>query len=195
MPRVGSKAALAAYLEGKVGIVVNSSELQKAANGAVEWARRLRDLRAEGWDISSHNDRADLAPGQYILEKSPPTGKAYKFASPISHRLRALVLTRNGCTCQMCGMGAGDKDDEGRKVRLHIGHIVDRSHGGKDEQSNLRALCSTCNQGAKNLAIEPPSWTWLLAQLRRATRADQQVALAWLKQKFESADEHSRQGN
>ena len=35
-------------------------------------------------------------------------------------------------------------------------HIVDRDHGGRDELSNLRALCSTCNQGAKNHAREPP---------------------------------------
>lgn len=86
----------------------------------------------------------------------------------------------------MCGAGAGDPDDQNpdRAVRLHVGHIVDRSHGGKDELSNLRALCSTCNQGAKNIVQEPPSWTWLLGQIRRAPVADQRAALRWLKQKF-----------
>ena len=69
-------------------------------------------------------------------------------------------------------------------ARLHIGHIKDRSHGGKDELSNLRALCSDCNQGAKNLVQEPPSRTWLLGQLRRATQDDQRAALDWLKRKF-----------
>jgi 5-methylcytosine-specific restriction endonuclease McrA len=50
----------------------------------------------------------------------------------------------------MCGLTPDDIDPAtGRKVRLHIGDIVDKSHGGKDELSNLRSLCSTCNQGAK----------------------------------------------
>ena len=35
------------------------------------------------------------------------------------------------------------------KVRIHIGHIVDKSTGGKDGSSNLRTLYSLCNKGAK----------------------------------------------
>ena len=70
--------------------------------------------------------------------------------------------------------------DDGRKARLHIGHIVDRDHGGATELGNLRALCSACNQGTKNIAQEPPSWTWLMAQVRRATVSDQRKVLEWL---------------
>ncbi len=120
-----------------------------------------------------------------MLEAPPPTSaEVYRFEKPISARLRAQVLERNGYTCQMCGIGAGDEMDDGRRARLHVGHIVDRDHGGRDELSNLRALCSVCNQGAKNHTQEPPSWTWLLGQLRRATQDDQRAALDWLKHKF-----------
>lgn len=192
MPRMSSKAALAAYLKDKVGVVVDSSELQAAANGAAEWARRLRELRAEGWRISSHNDRAGLRPGQYILEAPPPASLGgYNFDKAISSRLRSQILERNGYTCQMCGVGPGDSMDNGRPARLHIGHIVDRDHGGRNEPSNLRTLCSMCNQGAKNLVQEPPSWTWLLGHLRRATQNDQKKALAWLKHKFGETDENA----
>lgn len=189
MARVSSKQGLRDFLRPRVGKVVSSAELQQAAGGAVEWGRRLRELREEGWAIRSHNDRSDLKPGEYVLEEEPVAMQAvptYAFSRPISRRIRAQVLERNGYTCQMCGRGAGDPDDEnpGRTVRLHIGHIVDRSHGGQDELSNLRALCSTCNQGAKNIAQEPPSRIWLLGQLRRANLADQHAALQWLRQKF-----------
>lgn len=90
----------------------------------------------------------------------------------------------------MCGAGTTDPDPRvpGRTIRLHVGHIRDRDHGGRDELSNLRALCSTCNQGARNLAQEPPSWTWLLGQVRRATEADQRKVLDWLRNKFEDSD-------
>ena len=89
---------------------------------------------------------------------------------------------------QMCGKTPGEIDDEtGRKVRLHLGHIVDRSLGGRDELSNLRTLCSTCNQGAKNITHEKPSGIWLLSQIRRATADDQRAAYRWLAKKYGDA--------
>jgi 5-methylcytosine-specific restriction endonuclease McrA len=88
----------------------------------------------------------------------------------------------------MCGLCPGDIDpDTGRKVRLHIGHVVDKSLGGKDELSNLRALCSTCNQGAKNITAEKPTTVWLLAQVRRSGQAEQRAVYSWLRKKFGDA--------
>ena len=190
MPKDGTsvKRRIGDYLIDHVGEVVTSAELQQVASPATEWARRVRELRAAGWSIRTDKDSTSLKPGQYLLERLPEkTMDQYLFSPSISTRLRAEVLERNGSTCQMCGAAAGDPDglNPGRKVRLHIGHIVDRSHGGKDELSNLRALCSTCNQGAKNITQEPPSWIWLLTHLRRAGIADQRAALEWLKRKFE----------
>ncbi|MFY9642107.1 MAG: HNH endonuclease [Rhodomicrobium sp.] len=110
----------------------------------------------------------------------------------ISARLRAAVLDRDGFTCQMCGLAPGDIDPStGRKVRLHLGHIIDKSLGGKNELSNLRALCSTCNQGAKNVTAEKPSAIWLLSQIRRAGIEEQRAVLAWLKKKFDDQNEQS----
>ncbi len=196
MPRVSSKQKLGDFLRLHVGKVVTSTQLQHASGGASEWARRLRELRETGWAVRSHNDRADLKPGEYILEKLPSKeAQAYVFARPVSKRIRAQVLERNGYTCQMCGAGAGESDElnPGRTVRLHVGHIVDRSLGGKDELSNLRALCSACNQGAKNIVQEPPSRVWLLAQMRRASLDDQLAALRWLRKKFSEDCSQERQ--
>lgn len=192
MSRLSSKERIKRFLRSHIGEVVTNHQLQNAVGPEVtEWARRVRELRSEeGWPIKTHNDDANLKPGEYLLTDDPPDSSGYKFAKHISGRLRAEVLERNGYTCQMCGAGAGDDDDQvpGRKVRLHVGHIKDRSHGGRDELTNLRALCSTCNQGAKNLVQEPPSWIWLLGQLRRASRDDQMRALEWLQGKFRESD-------
>ena len=188
MRKTGSKERIRQFLRTRVGQVVTGKQLQAAAGPNVtEWARRVRELRSdEGWKILSHIDDNSLKPGQYKLAAAPPSSEDYRFSKPISIRLRAQVLQRNGYTCQMCGAGAGEPDvnDLGRKVRLHVGHIVDRSHGGKDTLGNLRALCSTCNQGAKNIVQEPPRWTWLLSHLRRASVDDQKAALKWLLTKF-----------
>ena len=181
--RIGMRARLRYHFLENIGRVMTSDELREVA-GKSEWARRVRELRnEEGYLILTHNDRDDLKPGDYLLENPNPQPA---FERSISKELRALVLDRNGFTCQMCGAVAGEPHpyDATRKTRLHLGHIVDKSQGGKDEASNLRAVCSVCNEGASNLTLDRPSISKLLIQLRRAKREDQLEALAWLKSKY-----------
>ena len=190
MSRVGAKEKIRQFLLANIGRVIESRELEAAADGAVQYSRRLRELREqEGWPILSHNDTTDLKPGQYLLKEKPPARPAVGFARGISAKLRAEVLDRNGFTCQMCGATPGETDPAtGRKVRLHLGHIKDKSLGGKEELSNLRALCSTCNQGAKNITGEKPTGVWLLSQIRRAGQDEQRAVFDWLKKKFGGND-------
>lgn len=181
---MGARSLLRDYFLANVGRVLNSEELREAAGGISEWARRVRELRTEeGYQILTHNDRSDLKPGQYILVTAAPEPA---FERGISKEVRAFVLDRNGFTCQMCGAAAGEPHpyDPTRKVRLHIGHIIDKSMGGGDDGGNLRAVCSVCNEGAKNLTLDRPSSSKLLAQIRRATGTDQIAVLRWLLRKF-----------
>lgn len=180
----GARAKLRAHFLANIGRVMDSEELRAVAGGISEWARRVRELRTEeGYLILTHNDRANLKPGQYLLENPKP---APAFERAISKETRAFVLDRNGFTCQQCGAVAGEPHpyDPGRKTRLHIGHVIDKSLGGSDEPSNLRALCSVCNEGARNLTLDRPSAAKLLVQVRRATSADQREVLRWLRTKF-----------
>ncbi len=180
----GARAKLREFFLENLGRVIESDELRIASGNTSEWGRRVRELRLEeGFKILTHNDRSSLKPGQYLLEDPKP---APAFQRGISKETRAFVLDRNGFTCQMCGAVAGEAHpyDPARKTRLHIGHILDKSLGGSDEPSNLRALCSVCNEGARNLTNDRPSLTKLLVQVRRATSGDQIEVLRWLIQKF-----------
>ncbi len=181
----GSKAKLRLHFLVNLGRVMGSDELQAVAQSS-EWARRIRELRnEEGYAILTHNDRAELKPGQYLLESAKPRPA---FAREISKETRAFVLDRNGFTCQMCGAVAGEQHpyDLTRKTRLHLGHIRDKSLGGGDEPTNLRAVCSVCNEGASNLTLPRPDLQKLLVQVRRAPSKDQLELLAWLRAKFPS---------
>ncbi len=180
----GSRDKLRAYFLDNVGEILNSATLQDVAGGVSEWGRRIRELRnEEGLDILTHNDRSDLKPGQYVLVSKKP--KPF-FERGISKETRAFVLDRNGFTCQMCGVAAGEPHpyNEGRKTRLHIGHIIDKSMGGSDEANNLRAICSVCNEGASNLTLNRPDTIKLIAQVRRAPAKDQLDVMKWLITKF-----------
>ena len=181
---LGARAKLRAFFLGNVGRVVDSYTLRAAAGDITEWARRVRELRQlEGMHIETDKDASDLKPGQYRLVSTTPLPL---FESGISTTTRAFVLDRNGYTCQMCGAAAGEPHptDPSRKTRLHIGHIVDASHGGTDDPENLRAVCSICNEGASNITMARPPASRLLAQLRRAAGNQQLEVLAWLIRKY-----------
>lgn len=183
----GSKQKILDFLLARIGRVVVAKDLQEASGWAAEWARRLRELRDEdGYQILSHKDRADLKPGQYILltDKRKPA-----FGRGISKEVRAFVLDRNGFTCQSCGLAASDPDPfhPGRKVRLTIGHIIDKSKGGSDNPGNLKALCTNCNEGLQNTAMPKPHLVHVLSTIRRATVDDQLAVLKWLEDKFKNS--------
>ncbi len=182
----GSKKKILDYFLANLGKVLESRDIQAASGGAVEWARRVRELRNEdGYQILTHKDRADLKPNQYLLETEK---RLPAFARDISKETRARVLERNGNTCQMCGVSAGDADPyyPNRTVRLTMGHIIDKSKGGDDSVQNLRALCTNCNEGLQNTSLPKPDRIHLLSQIRRATIADQEAVLDWLLTKFKN---------
>lgn len=180
----GSKQLILEFFLQNIGKVLESREIQQASGGASEWARRVRELRNEdGYQILTHKDRANLKPNQYLMETDK---RVPAFARGISKETRARVLERNGYTCQMCGLAAGDPDpfNQTRTVRLTMGHILDKSKGGDDTAQNLRAVCTNCNEGLQNTALPKPDQIHLLAQIRRATINDQEAVLKWLLQKF-----------
>ena len=179
-----SKRLVLEFLLANVGRVIESRELQKVSGWAAEWGRRIRELRnEEGYQIQSHKDTIDLKPGQYRMISSK---RLPAFPRSISKETRATVLERNGYTCQMCGLAAGDPDPfvPGRTIRLTMGHIVDKSKGGNDTADNLRAICTNCNEGLQNTALPKPDRVWLLSQVRRATISDQRHVLNWLLARF-----------
>ena len=185
MPQLTDKRGIKAFLRTNIGVIVSTEAIREASGNQVQYSRRLRELRdEEGWPIESHLDADDLRPGEYRLSAEPPESRPLTFKRGVSARLRAQVLDRNGNTCQMCGVAANDTDANGRRAVLHVGHIKPKTEGGKDELNNLRALCSVCNQGAKNIVTVPPDRLWLLSQVRRANTADQLEVLEWLRKKY-----------
>lgn len=61
---------------------------------------------------------------------------------------KAMVLNRDSYTCQYC---KGKHKDS----KLEVHHIVFRSHGGSDEESNLITLCHTCHKDLHSGKINP----------------------------------------
>jgi hypothetical protein len=62
---------------------------------------------------------------------------------PVPDSLRYRVLKKAGGKCELCGALKQD-------TTLHIDHIVPRSRGGSNDESNLQILCFKCNLGKSN---------------------------------------------
>ena len=61
---------------------------------------------------------------------------------------KAMVLNRDNYTCQCC---KGRHKDS----KLEVHHIIFRSQGGSDEESNLITLCHTCHKDLHSGKINP----------------------------------------
>jgi diadenosine tetraphosphate (Ap4A) HIT family hydrolase len=75
------------------------------------------------------------------LEMRNPFGDKNLDAVPGSRRFE--VLKRAGNRCELCGASA-------RVTQIDVDHIVPRAKGGSNEESNLQALCRTCNAQKKD---------------------------------------------
>lgn len=61
-----------------------------------------------------------------------------KSSGYISGSIRYKILKRARFRCELCGTSAEHK-------ALEVDHILPRNNGGSDEESNLQALCYSCN--------------------------------------------------
>jgi hypothetical protein len=138
-------------------------------------SKRLRRCRNECGTFQ--NGPSAAVAGQCISDSNPQTFEI-TFAPEVAAEQRAYHLS-------MCGVTPGDIDDlTGSRAKFYIGPIADRNIGANGELSNLQTLCTTCDEGAKNITTVKPPAIWLLSQIRRAGQEEQRVVLEWLRKKF-----------
>lgn len=114
-----------------------------------------------------------------VFSRSVPTIIRQKFADPDCDEIY----------CQMCGVSVGDIDEiTGEKARFRATLVPNNGLGFQSRFQNLRILCSTCNQGAKNITGEKPGAIWLLSQVRRAGIDEQRAVFDFLSNKFNGSN-------
>lgn len=93
---------------------------------------------------------------------------------PIPWLVRLSVARRDGFNCRACGHHMPEM------VGMEIDHILPWSAGGGDHSSNLRTLCSPCNQrrsnfddGAHTSATAPTTWWCSTCWLAPEVEAEQ----------------------
>ena len=126
----GSKQLILDYFLAHLGQVIESQTLQEVSGWKSEWGRRVRELRDEdGWPVLSHKDRADLKPGQYILESLQ---RRPAFKRGISKETKACVLERGRAHLPNVRPGGG------RSRSVHPGPRGAADHGPHPRQVQRR---------------------------------------------------------
>jgi hypothetical protein len=112
-------------------------------------ARRIRELREEGWIVQRGKDktRVGLAPSDYTLEtldRLPPYER-------IKASVRDAVLERAMRRCERCGWGPADGPARGKK-QLEVHHKDPQRTRPQDvnDPANLEALCNVCHAAVRS---------------------------------------------
>ncbi len=134
-------------LSKRPGKLVSNADLIRVS-GQHNYARRIRELRAEGWNIVYSQ-----SPQGYILGS---VRKANKDTDKyVNLKLRQKVFERDSHTCQNCGYKGGETYPDGEVVKLEADHIISLKKGGRTVEENLLTVCSRCNAGKKSLYDYP----------------------------------------
>lgn len=147
--RAGTRTRVGLWLYTEVGEgrAFTKAQLRGAFPGVEQIDRRMRDLRAEGWQISTYREDRSLAVDELRLVavggRVWEPGYRSRRAS-VSDADRARALDADGYACRTCGIGAGEAypDDRLRTAKLSVERV--RPDGGA---SYLRTLCERCMAG------------------------------------------------
>ncbi len=114
--------------------------IRNRLENVVTWVRRLSKLLPVT-RIVQELVRFDLQKE----ENTEIQGVEYQQGTLFGYEVREYVLLKWGHKCAYC---------EAENVPLELDHIVPRSRGGSDRESNLCTACKPCNQRKSNQPLE-----------------------------------------
>ncbi len=189
--------------QSRIGKVVTSQEL--AQLGGVRGKpishniRRIFELRDEmGYDIVNHKNNAEtglnLKVNEWVLRSRDPIPSKIR-SRGVTKPIMVEVFRRDNYSCRMCGRGPSDDDPfaSGRKITLHVGHLIahkcrdDKSDNGPEHKlsaADFVTLCNVCNEGLKNQDIIPPKTLSLLDKIKQLTASEQKAIFDYLQSRW-----------
>jgi hypothetical protein len=110
----------------------------------------MRDLRAEGWVITTYREDRSLAADELRLVRLggsvwEPGYRSKASSSSVSDKLRQEIFASDGFVCVYCGIGGGEAypDDPLRTAKLTIA----RAQPADDGAPRLATVCDRCHVG------------------------------------------------
>ena len=165
------------WFQRNLNNIVTANELAritgKDGNPINHNLRRVFELRDEkGYEIINHKDvdasGKHLRVDEWMLLKLKPSEGKIR-SRGVNKKIMYEVFERDSFQCQTCGRTPNDDDpfSVGKKIKLHVGHIIAHKRKGYDEyiqvetindikteniltKDDFITMCNVCNEGAKN---------------------------------------------
>ncbi len=112
----------------------------------------MRDLRAEGWVLTTYREDRSLAADELRLVSLggsvwEPGYRSRASSSSVSDKLRKEIFAADGFVCLYCGIGGGEvyPDDPIRTAKL----MIARAQPADDGAPRLATVCDRCQVGPR----------------------------------------------
>lgn len=147
----GTRVRVALWLHSEVGPggTFTKADLRSAFPGVEQIDRRMRDLRAEGWIITTYQEDRSLAADELRLveEGAAVWERGYRSqqSRAITAKERQTAMRADSFACVICGIGGGEVFPEHplRTAKLAVVHVGDDARGGR----RLSTICDLCIAG------------------------------------------------
>ncbi|MBC9785522.1 HNH endonuclease [Heliobacterium chlorum] len=124
-----------------LGSKVSGDDLFRAGNERFNYARRLRELKEDGWDLEYEGGGKE-GKGWYTLYPPFPSGER---SDRIRTAVRMRVLIKDNFSCQLCG----NNRHTDPSIVLQVDHCIPFALSKNNSEENLQILCLECNLGKK----------------------------------------------
>lgn len=191
--QAGARVRVALWLHTEVGPqgTFTKAQLRNAFPNVEQIDRRMRDLRPEGWIITTYREDRSLTPDELRLveEGGPVWQRGYRSrqATAVTDKERRAIFAADNYACAYCGITGGESypDDALRTAKLTLSRVTPL-HGGPPQ---LITACDRCHVAARD---EPPPVGHLLAEVDALDEQQRQRLCTWVKQgaRKQAPEEH-----
>ena len=169
----GTRTRVALWLHHEVGVhgTFTKAQLRDAFPAVEQVDRRMRDLRSEGWVLSTYREDRSLSVDELrlVTEGGAVWERGYrsKAAAGVSDKERLAIFAADDYTCSYCGVSGGEpySDDPLRTAKLTLSRVP-----GLDGTIQLRTTCDRCHVAAP-VEVFDDSALRLLRSLDEGARA------------------------
>ena len=167
--KVGTMVRGALWLKQVVGEgnIFTKREIKAIFPDRSQADRRIRDLRAYGWEIHTNTQDATLSAGEQRLVHigTPVWDKraraAAKKTQPITGKDRQKTLTDDEYMCRTCGITGGEAYPDDRLSTAVLSVVSREAFQDKDASTTmLITQCKRCLSGSTLMRSCRPSSSW-----------------------------------
>lgn len=189
----GTRTRAALWLASQIGEggVFTKAQLREAFPGVEQIDRRMRDLRQDGWILSTYAQERSLAVDELRLVKIGglvwEAGYKSQLTRSASDRERRETLARDNFACVFCGIGAGEtySDDPAHSGQLSVTWCAAAGPAGRYVTTCKRCRNPLAGNDSSDAAYEAaaplqPAESRVLAEwIRAGYRTPRQIDKAW----------------